>query len=373
MNMTETSSVDHQGTEPIDEDIQHTVLRLFHVKTQTNNLMKGRKEGYDEIVRRALQAERNHWKDRLQMSMQEIDRHHKVILAMQSGLQELVKSLRYTLQRNVIYEDEEEEEDEDLDNATIALRLMENLKFQVKQLKVKAGVTDVSKNDYESAQNKQKVIIKDLKEKVKNLEQQRETYDQELTQKAEKIVFLQKENVSLHKQLTRLQKIVQKYNESHSGANFHLHNMDAQAVHEVRGEMRGEMDKRASMNSLSTFELSDGGHGGMVRQRTYIEGDQMVSYPTPQEENAIIKDRLRKNIYSARKGDNRSNNVAQCIRCHALFKPAENNHKSCRFHHKGREIMEQFDSHGKLEKTVYKWACCKKSIDTQGCCFGYHV
>ena len=187
----------------------------------------------------------------------------------------------------------------------------------------------------------------------------------------EKIAHLQKENSSLHRQLVRMQKIVQKYNEGHNGAAFHLNAVDGAPGRE---HSRFDMDRKMThKNSISTIEISDSNGTSQVRERTYLEGDQMVSYPTPNEENAIIKDRLKKNIYSARKGDSRSSNVAQCLRCHVLFKPSENNHKSCKFHHKGREIKEQFDSTGRLEKVVYKWACCKKPLETPGCCFGYHI
>ena len=65
----------------IEDDIHHTVGRLFQIPTQ------GKKEGIEEIVQNALQAERNHWKQRLNMSMQEIDRQHKVTLTLQTGLQ----------------------------------------------------------------------------------------------------------------------------------------------------------------------------------------------------------------------------------------------------------------------------------------------
>lgn len=227
-------------------------------------------------------------------------------------------------------------------------------------MKLRAGVPHTTKTEYEEAQMKQKMVISELREKLKITKRQNEALESEISQNSEKITFLQKENNSLHKQIHKLQKIVEKYNENHSGANFHLNNVSAPST----------SDKQSL---LSTLELSDSNGTSYVRERTYIEGDQLKSYPTPSEENAIIKDRLKKNIYSVRKGDSRSSNVAQCLRCQILFKPAENTYKSCKFHHKGREIKEQFDSHGKLEKVLYKWACCKKPLETPGCCFGYHV
>lgn len=230
----------------------------------------------------------------------------------------------------------------------------------MRQLKLKAGVPHTSKTEFEEAITKQRMTITELREKIKSLKKDIEKLESEIVQKCDRISGLQRENTSLHKQILKQQKIIDKYNESHSGANFHLNNVNIPST----------SDK---LSSLSTLELSESSGVSTVRERTYIEGDQLTSYPTPSEESAIIKERLKKNIYSVRKGDSRSSNVAQCLRCQTLFKPAENTYKSCRFHHKGREIKEQFDNHGKLEKVVYKWACCKKPLETPGCCYGYHV
>jgi hypothetical protein len=56
--------------------------------------------------------------------------------------------------------------------------------------------------------------------------------------------------------------------------------------------------------------------------------------------------------------------VAQCLRCQKLFKPKDNSSKSCRYHPKGREITEQYDPNGKLVHVLYKWACCKRVLDS---------
>ena len=232
--------------------------------------------------------------------------------------------------------------------------------LQVRQLKLRAGVPHPSKAEFEEAVSRQKMTINELKERIKNMKKDCEHLESEISKKDDKITALQKDNASLHRRTHKLQKIIDKYNEIHSGANFHLNNVNAPTI----------SDKYSARSTLEPSETS-----GMntVRERTYVEGDQLVSYPSPSEESAVIKDRLKRNIYSVRKGDSRSSTVAQCLRCQTLFKPAENTYKSCKFHHKGREIREQFDSNGKLEKVLYKWACCKKSLETSGCCYGYHV
>lgn len=358
-------------SEPIDEDIQHTVGRLLHTQPRRSRIghRESRRENGSEtlttetIFSKALQAERNHWKERLQMSMHEIDRQHKIIITTQAGLEELVKSLKHSVQKNVIFEeDEDEESTNDIDHEVVSARLIENLKFQVRQLRVRAGVGDVSRSEIEEYRQKQKMMIKEQKEKISQLEDEKESLELDLKHKSEKIAFLQKENVILHRQVQKLQKIVAKYNESHSGANFHLN------------AVKKASEKSADRSTLSALDLSETlSSASMKRERTYIEGDQLVSYPSPIEESAIIKERLKRNIYSARQAKSSSNNVAQCLRCQALFKPPENTRKSCQFHHKGREIKEQFLDNGKLERVEYKWACCKKPLDAPGCCFGYHV
>ncbi|XP_045181589.2 uncharacterized protein LOC123540553 [Mercenaria mercenaria] len=356
-----------EAAEPIDEDIQHTVGQLLHLKPNQRMVCRDSKRNLntEEIVSKALQAERNHWKERLQMSMHEIDRQHKVILTTQSGLQDLVKSLKHSSQKHVVFDEDDENSNEDLDHEVVSARLIENLKFQVRQLRVRAGISDVSKTEIEESKQKHKMLIKEMKDKIEQLQYEKETLELDQCQKAEKIAYLQKENASLHRQCQKLQKIVAKYNESHSGANFHLNAVD-KPKQQLQEKMR---EKRYSMTS---YDSSENG-SSVVRERTYVEGDQLVSYPSSLEESAIIKDRLKRNIYSARAGNYRSSNVAQCLRCQTLFKPAENTHKSCQFHHKGREIKQQFQDNGKLEKVLYKWACCKKPLEAPGCCFGYHV
>ena len=359
-----------ESSEPIDDDIQHTVGQLLNSKSkQRHNIVRRdskRDLSIEEIVSKALQAERNHWKERLQMSMHEIDRQHKVILTTQGGLQELVKSLKHSTMKHVVFNEEEEDDsNDDLDHEVVTARLIENLKFQVRQLRVRAGVSEVTKTEIEESKQKHRTLVKELKGKVDSLNDEKETLELDLSQKAEKIAFLTKENATLHRQCQKLQKIIAKYNETHSGANFHLNAMDKpkETLHDKKREKRySTTSYDSSESSLST-----------VRERTYVEGDQLASYPSSLEESAIIKDRLKRSIYSARNGDYRSSNVAQCIRCQKLFKPCENTYKSCQYHHKGREIIEKFQENGKLEKVVYKWSCCKKSLESPGCCFGFHI
>ena len=98
----------------------------------------------------------------------------------------------------------------------------------------------------------------------------------------------------------------------------------------------------------------------------------MDYFATPGEEIALWKLRAKQNVPDTRRGNLRTG-IAQCLRCQQLFKPNENNAMACRYHKKGREIREQYDNSGRLTKVLYKWACCKRGLDVQGCTYGYHI
>ena len=51
---------------------------------------------------------------------------------------------------------------------------------QVRQLKVRAGVSDVSKHDIEDAANKNRLIITELRDKAKVLQKEHDGMEQEL-------------------------------------------------------------------------------------------------------------------------------------------------------------------------------------------------
>ena len=353
----------------VDDDIQHTVGRMLHIRPQRNNLVSGKPESFQETFAQALQAERNHWKERLHMSMQEIDRQHRIILGAQSALQELVKGMRYSLSINSIQEEEETEGDQGL----VLSKLIENLKIQIRQLRVRAGMSEVNRAEADQGGNRHRHNIVQLKERIARLELDKEVLESELNHKTEKVTWLQTEVTNLNKQVKKYQKIVTKYNASHTGANFHLNIVETPA--ENRDKTSTVMGQHERCPTTMTMDLHRNNNVTPivlpVRERTYIEGDQILSFMAPGEEEAVCKDRIKKGIVSARKSSLRTG-VAQCLRCQKLFKPNENNHKSCRFHHKGREIKEQYDDNGKV-KVLYKWACCRKPLDTPGCTYSYHV
>jgi hypothetical protein len=95
---------------------------------------------------------------------------------------------------------------------------------------------------------------------------------------------------------------------SDGGAKFHLN--------EVKNDDSRSLNTGRS-GKISTAPLS-------FRQRTYIEGDWLKSYPDPSDESAILKSRLQSQIYSNRNGHSKMG-VAQCLRCQKLFKPKDEN------------------------------------------------
>lgn len=203
--------------------------------------------------------------------------------------------------------------------------------------------------------------IQRLQDNVKKLDEEKKQEISANSEKTKEISWLQKELHMVRHQLGKLRQIVLNYNQSHS-TNFHLEEESIEA--------------RSRSDPL------------MSRERTYVEGDQLNYFSTTGEEIAVWKLRNRQNketggSYISGGGSTfrggvsnhggRHSGVTQCLRCNQLFKAAENNSKSCRFHRKGRQIREQYDPSGRLQRVLYTWACCKKGLDAPGCTYGCHI
>ncbi|KAH3859796.1 hypothetical protein DPMN_102619 [Dreissena polymorpha] len=65
--------------------------------------------------------------------------------------------------------------------------------------------------------------------------------------------------------------------------------------------------------------------------------------------------------------------VTKCLRCNKLFTLNDNHKKSCNYHPKGKERIEQYSDRGKLVKVTYVWKCCMLGPDNPGCSYGQHV
>lgn len=65
--------------------------------------------------------------------------------------------------------------------------------------------------------------------------------------------------------------------------------------------------------------------------------------------------------------------VTKCLRCNKLFTLNDNHKKSCNYHPKGKERIEQYSDRGKLVKVSYVWKCCMMGPEHPGCCYGQHV
>ncbi|KAK3088745.1 hypothetical protein FSP39_023199 [Pinctada imbricata] len=338
----------------VDDDILHTVEKLF-------NFGKTGAIAYDtiqDILGKAIQAERNHWKERLNSAMQEIERQHKILLNEQISLQNLVGMCGDDRIPSSRRDDKPETiQEETSQNESVSTeQLLENLKFKIAHLKqIAIAVQGKDSPTLRTRDPLKKYSDKDLrymKNALAKIHFEKEALENKLLEREKEMKWLQHELDAVKSQLKKLQVIVKQYNSDHTGANFHLNE-----VAQMSPSSRGRMEKANTP---------------MKRERTYIEGDQLQSYPVPSEEVAVWKLRLQSNIYSARKGNARTG-ITQCLRCHKLFKPTDNNSKSCKYHNKGREIKEQYDSNGRLLHVVYKWACCKKGLDSAGCTTGHHI
>lgn len=344
------SSDDKDEEITIDDDIIHTVTKLL--KFGKNGMVSP--DHIEMSLCKMLQAERNHWKDKTDAAMNEIERQHKETLANQVSLQNLMDMLHFNKrkisQANLKMDNSIAEENASVDD------MLDTLKYRIINLKQMAGIID----EMDETEPQDKLLkysdrdIEYLKNAIAKAHWEKESIQKQLTERVNEIKWLTSEldNVKMH--LHKLQEVVKKYNEAHTGTNFHLN------------EVKSEVPKSPGRTiKHCTAPLSS-------RQRTYIEGDWLQGYPNPIDESSALKTRLQAHIYSNKNGNSKMG-VAQCLRCQKLFKPKENSSKSCRYHPKGREITEQYDVNGKLVHVVYKWACCKKGLDSAGCIYGHHV
>lgn len=65
--------------------------------------------------------------------------------------------------------------------------------------------------------------------------------------------------------------------------------------------------------------------------------------------------------------------VSKCLRCQKLFTLNDNHKKSCCYHPRTKERVEEYNSKGKLQRVTYVWQCCQQGMDSQGCIHGQHI
>ncbi|XP_033726969.1 uncharacterized protein LOC117316473 [Pecten maximus] len=340
----------------VDDDITHTVANLLDVS-------RNESEDYEELLEnmgKTLQAERNLWKQRLNAAMHEIDRQHKLII----GHDTLVQELRFLLCIEPPQNSKPEKilEDEMLQDTLSTETVLQDLKLKIKHLKQLAGVNEdiLPKNPKEKMAKYSELDFKYLKNAIANLHWEKDSLQSKIEERDTEILWLKGELKNTTGQLTKMQDIVTSYNASHNGIGFHLENMENDNLSEM------EKSSRQTCKQLTPKRTPN------TKERKYIEGDQIVSYPVGKEEVAFWKTRLKANVYS-NKGGNSRTGVAQCLRCNRLFKPSDNNNKACMFHNKGREIKEIYGENGKILNVNYKWACCKKGLECKGCNHGFHI
>ncbi|XP_050389521.1 uncharacterized protein LOC126808653 [Patella vulgata] len=344
-----------------DDDILSMVRQTFGEKTkekekvtdkegeikaderETETEESGEKSFIDTVCQ-LLQAERNHWKERVQNSLQEINKQHRTVLATRASLQELVNSVYPPSNRPGSVESKQQN----------ASDLITKLRFYIRD--TKSAKDRVARDNILQSE----VVI--LKEDLSRINLEKEDHLQTISNLNKEILWLQRELVSVKQKLEQVRKIVKNYNEARS-SSFHLDDVVPQDVEIKDGD-----------HDCEQFQIN------ITRERTYHEGDQTLPDTTPREAFSIMKLRERQMTNISKQSNDVSTmkrtfkmGIGKCLRCQKLFRSSENNNMACRFHRKGREITECYNNHGKLLRVVYKWACCKKPLDTSGCNHGYHI
>ncbi|XP_025091532.1 LOW QUALITY PROTEIN: uncharacterized protein LOC112562466 [Pomacea canaliculata] len=330
----------------LDDDLQrivHEILRSASdsddfdddddssdLPTNQGKLSTGLRKKLLQSLSTALQTERNHWKDKLHATLQEMDRQRRDYVTLQAALHDLATAcgIRTTHTPEV----------DDTTSSCSTTDLLTELHDYVQRMQMVEE--KATKNDFLKSR------LQILQGSLAQMESDKSEHQSQLKKKTKEILWLQKELNSIKQQLQKLRQVVLSYNESHS-TKFHLYDVNAPT------------DKELSRRALT-------------RETTYTEGDQPLDYVPFGGDVAVRKPRGQHNkFFPAKTIGNKG--ISQCLRCQQLFKPNENNHLACRYHKKGREIKEQYDLTGRLCKVFYKWACCKQGLNIQGCSYGYHV
>ncbi|XP_046584273.1 uncharacterized protein LOC124291338 [Haliotis rubra] len=318
----------------IDDDIQRRVQALLNNKQSHNeNQASSTDEEYiDDLevtLKKVLQAERNHWKEKLQSSMQEIDKQHKMILSAQSELQALADDV------GVVPHNDVEDDYSSWGSSKDLVKCLQDYIHELQKAK-----TETLRDPPPP------VVDLKLKSAISSLKKEKTEQLATIASQNNQIRWLQTELNSYKHKVSKYRKIVKNYNEQTS-SHFHLDDI--------------ETSKKVPNQQIEK-------QGG---ERVYVEGEQLT-YPNPNDEIASWTQRSNQKGRDAPRGSPRAG-ISQCLRCQKLFKQNENTKLACRFHKKGREIKEQYDDSGRLCRVVYKWACCKKVLDSPGCSYGFHV
>lgn len=329
------SSLKENNPDIIDDDIQRRVQALLSSKQSHDNGIQASsiyEEDIDDLevtLKKVLQAERNHWKEKLQSSMQEIDKQHKVILSAQSELQALADEFGVVPHNDV---------EDDYKSWGTSKDLVKCLQHYIHKLQ---------ESKTETPRDPQPPVVDlKLKSTISSLKKEKTEQLATITSQSNQIRWLQTELNSYKHKVHKYRKIVKNYNEQTS-SHFHLDDI--------------ETSKKFPNQQIEK-------QGG---ERVYVEGEQLT-YPNPNDEIASWTQRSNQKGKETVRGSPRAG-ISQCLRCQKLFKQNENTKLACRFHKKGREIKEQYDDSGRLCRVVYKWACCKKVLDSPGCSYGFHV
>ena len=335
----------------VDDDINHTITKLV----QDNQNVSV--EAMTQTLCEAVQAERNHWKHKVNSAIQEINRQHKLLLAHQTHLQDFTTLLN--LPQKLVTKPELIPEDSIVSGTGTPSTesIVSNLRRKIKHIQHLAGITDESEVTEPGADTARysEQDLKYLKNAVAKYHWENESAQAKVKEREQEVEWLKSELDMVNNNYRKLQGIITQYNSTHAGASFHL---------EVSNEPIKEEVEVESYRSKSTARMNSD-----IKVRKYVEGERLFSCPGGKDD----PDFWRRRQHANNKKSLSRTGVAKCLRCNKLFKPSDNSHKSCKYHSKGREIKEMYDSNGKIVNVSYKWACCKKGIDALGCTYGPHM
>lgn len=141
-------------------------------------------------------------------------------------------------------------------------------------------------------------------------------------------------------------------------------------------EVSGPKTHDAELDAIKRLEFEEQQHKKRAKEKR-LEAMQKSQEKKLTTQEAPTFRSLIKSLDEAKKNRPKTfkpvGQVTKCLRCNKLFTLNDNHKKSCNYHPKGKERIEQYSDRGKLVKVTYVWKCCKTGTDNPGCTYGQHI
>lgn len=383
----------------IDPDIRNATNEYINA-TYARKISKRDKNDLINWVAGQVQNERQHWHDKHEASMREIDRQRRLVLDINSKIQIMSDKLLALIPPDC--------QPEDLFDDNFPISHIDLLGIYIET------VVDTVKG-YFDEREKCYTLLNASKHEDKSLDWliklQKESFERQKSQLKENEHKFQRELTKLndevseykmqyqHKEKTILELTLHKDQLERKNTRL-LHQAEAAIKNQIinPNEIKLEVDGRKENQDVKRFHFIGNNPYKEKRYRVSLAPkvkERKLSFGTkdkePKEKESVPTDSsfdtklppvvmerqnsMLKHVHIGRQINTNQHRAAvlQCLRCHRLYTQKDNHKMACHFHPRGKLKVEKYDSAGKLEKVQYMWECCKQKPDAPPCCHGEHV